>query len=433
MISLLSIFTLVVYGQEVKFEEYDLPNELHVILHQDNNAPVVTTSVLYHVGGKDEKESRTGFSHFFEHLLFEGTKHIRRGEWPSIVADAGGTYNAYTSDDYTYYYEIFPSNQLQLSLWMESERMLHPLINQAGVNTQNEVVKEEKRANYDNRPYGYYEDEVKKNIFDLHPYKRASIGSMEDLDAASLEEFIDFRNQYYIPNNAVLVVAGDINISQTKQWIEDYFSSIPMGPPIKRISINETPIEKARKATYYDKNIQIPALITAYRIPGVTYRDSKVLEIISTYLSDGKSSRLYKRMVDKEKIALEVAAFNLNLEDYGIYIILGLPLGENTFDDLLVTINEEISKIQETLISERDYQKIQNKFETDFINANGSVEGIANSLAEYYTFYGDTNLINKEIDLYRSITREDIRRVANKYLNPQQRLILNYLPASVKQ
>lgn len=433
MISLLSIFTLVVYGQEVKFEEYDLPNELHVILHQDNNAPVVTTSVLYHVGGKDEKESRTGFSHFFEHLLFEGTKHIRRGEWPSIVADAGGTYNAYTSDDYTYYYEIFPSNQLQLSLWMESERMLHPLINQAGVNTQNEVVKEEKRANYDNRPYGYYEDEVKKNIFDLHPYKRASIGSMEDLDAASLEEFIDFRNQYYIPNNAVLVVAGDINISQTKQWIEDYFSSIPMGPPIKRISINETPIEKARKATYYDKNIQIPALITAYRIPGVTYRDSKVLEIISTYLSDGKSSRLYKRMVDKEKIALEVAAFNLNLEDYGIYIILGLPLGENTFDDLLVTINEEISKIQETLISERDYQKIQNKFETDFINANGSVEGIANSLAEYYTFYGDTNLINKKIDLYRSITREDIRRVANKYLNPQQRLILNYLPASVKQ
>ena len=433
MISLLSIFTLVVYGQEVKFEEYDLPNELHVILHQDNNAPVVTTSVLYHVGGKDEKESRTGFSHFFEHLLFEGTKHIRRGEWPSIVADAGGTYNAYTSDDYTYYYEIFPSNQLQLSLWMESERMLHPLINQAGVNTQNEVVKEEKRANYDNRPYGYYEDEVKKNIFDLHPYKRASIGSMEDLDAASLEEFIDFRNQYYIPNNAVLVVAGDINISQTKQWIEDYFSSIPMGPPIKRISINETPIEKARKATYYDKNIQIPALITAYRIPGVTYRDSKVLEIISTYLSDGKSSRLYKRMVDKEKIALEIAAFNLNLEDYGIYIILGLPLGENTFDDLLETINEEISKIQETLISERDYQKIQNKFETDFINANGSVEGIANSLAEYYTFYGDTNLINKEIDLYRSITREDIRRVANKYLNPQQRLILNYLPASVKQ
>lgn len=433
MISLLSIFTLVVYGQEVKFEEYDLPNELHVILHQDNNAPVVTTSVLYHVGGKDEKESRTGFSHFFEHLLFEGTKHIRRGEWPSIVADAGGTYNAYTSDDYTYYYEIFPSNQLQLSLWMESERMLHPLINQAGVNTQNEVVKEEKRANYDNRPYGYYEDEVKKNIFDLHPYKRASIGSMEDLDAASLEEFIDFRNQYYIPNNAVLVVAGDINISQTKQWIEDYFSSIPMGPPIKRISINETPIEKARKATYYDKNIQIPALITAYRIPGVTNRDSKVLEIISTYLSDGKSSRLYKRMVDKEKIALEIAAFNLNLEDYGIYIILGLPLGENTFDDLLETINEEISKIQETLISERDYQKIQNKFETDFINANGSVEGIANSLAEYYTFYGDTNLINKEIDLYRSITREDIRRVANKYLNPQQRLILNYLPASVKQ
>ena len=316
---------------------------------------------------------------------------------------------------------------------MEAERMLHPVINKEGIKTQNEVVKEEKRANFDNSPYAYYQDEVKKNIFDLHPYKRASIGSMEDLDAASLDEFIAFRNQYYVPNNAVLVVAGDIDIDQSKQWIENYFSRIPKGPPVERIAINEAPIEKERKATYYDKNIQIPALITAYRSPEVTNRDAKVLEIISTYLSDGKSSKLYKRMVDKEKIALEVAAFNLNQEDYGVYIILGLPLGGNTFDDLLLAINEEIVKIQEGLISKRDYQKIQNKFETEYVNANASVEGIANSLAEYYAFYRDTKLINEEIDIYRSITREDIRRVARKYLNPQQRLILDYLPTSEKQ
>ena len=427
------LFGITVYAQQVQFEEYDLANGLHVILHQDNGAPVVTTAVLYHVGGKDEKENRTGFSHFFEHLLFEGTKNIGRGEWFSIVAAAGGTNNAYTTDDYTYYYEIFPSNQTQLGLWMEAERMLHPVINKEGIKTQNEVVKEEKRANFDNSPYAYYQDEVKKNIFDLHPYKRASIGSMEDLDAASLEEFIAFRNQYYVPNNAVLVVAGDIDIDQSKQWIENYFSRIPKGPPVERIAITEAPIEKERKATYYDKNILIPALITAYRSPEVTNRDAKVLEIISTFLSDGKSSRLYKRMVDKEKIALEVAAFNLNQEDYGVYIILGLPLGENTFDDLLLAINEEIVKIQEGLISKRDYQKIQNKFETEYVNANASVEGIANSLAEYYAFYRDTKLINKEIDIYRSITREDIRRVARKYLNPQQRLILDYLPTSEKQ
>ena len=170
-ISFLFLFGITLYAQEIQFEEYDLPNGLHVILHQDNGAPVVTTSVLYHVGGKDEDENRTGFAHFFEHLLFEGTKYIERGEWFRIVSSNGGTNNAYSSDDYTYYYEVFPSNNLELSLWMESERMLHPVINKIGVDTQNEVVKEEKRENYDNRPYGYYQDIVKENLFDKHPYK----------------------------------------------------------------------------------------------------------------------------------------------------------------------------------------------------------------------------------------------------------------------
>lgn len=427
------LFGITVYAQQVQFEEYDLANGLHVILHQDNGAPVVTTAVLYHVGGKDEKENRTGFSHFFEHLLFEGTKSIGRGEWFSIVAAAGGTNNAYTTDDYTYYYEIFPSNQTQLGLWMEAERMLHPVINKEGIKTQNEVVKEEKRANFDNSPYAYYQDEVKKNIFDLHPYKRASIGSMEDLDAASLEEFIAFRNQYYVPNNAVLVVAGDIDIDQSKQWIENYFSRIPKGPPVERIAITEAPIEKERKATYYDKNIQLPAVFSGFRIPGVKTRESKVLEFISTYLSDGKSSKLYKKMVDQEKIALEVGAFNLSLEDYGIYIILALPLGDTSLNSLVLSMEKEVEKIQNELILEKDFQKIKNKFEMNFVNSNASVEGIANSLAEYFTFFGETNLINTEIDIYRSITREEIQAVAKKYLNKNQRLVLDYLPESAKK
>lgn len=432
-ISFLFLFGITLYAQEVQFEEYDLPNGLHVILHQDNGAPVVTTSVLYHVGGKDEDENRTGFAHFFEHLLFEGTKYIERGEWFRIVSSNGGTNNAYSSDDYTYYYEVFPSNNLELSLWMESERMLHPVINKIGVDTQNEVVKEEKRENYDNRPYGYYQDIVKENLFDKHPYKVSSIGSMEDLDAATLEEFIAFKNAYYVPNNSVLVVAGDIKIAQTKKMIENYFGPIPRGPKINRINVKEKSIVGSRKATYYDKNIQLPAVFCGYRTPGIKSRESKVLEFISTYLSDGKSSILYKKMVDQEKIALEIAAFNLSLEDYGIYIILALPLGGNSLENLVVSIDEEIDKIQNELISEKNYQKLQNKFEADFVNSNASVERIANSLAEYYTLYGDTNRINTEIDVYRSITREEIQAVAKKYLNKNQRLVLDYLPESAKK
>ena len=204
-------------AQEIDFVEFDLDNGLHVILHQDNRAPVITTSVLYHVGSKDEEEGRTGFAHFFEHLLFEGTQNIEGGEWFKIVEANGGSNNAYTTDDSTYYYEVFPSNKLELSLWMESERMLHPIINQIGVDTQNEVVKEEKRLRVDNQPYGKFLENVKKNLFIKHPYRWTTIGEMEHLDAATLDEFLAFNKKFYVPNNAVLVVAGDIYIASTKE------------------------------------------------------------------------------------------------------------------------------------------------------------------------------------------------------------------------
>lgn len=415
-------------AQSVSFEEYDLDNGLHVILHQDNNAPVVTTSVMYHVGAKDEQPDRTGFAHFFEHLLFEGTENIVRGQWFSIVTENGGTNNANTTDDRTYYYEVFPSNNLELGLWMESERMLHPIINQIGVETQNEVVKEEKRLRVDNQPYGKFLENVKKNLFSKHPYRWTTIGEMEHLDAATLDEFLAFNKKFYVPNNAVLVVAGDIDISSTKKMVEDYFGDIPKGAEIERYYEKDDPITETISATAYDSNIQIPAVINAYRTPGFSERDSRVLDMISTYLSDGPSSKLYKKLVDEKKMALQTGAFNISQEDYSMYVIFGLPLGENTLDDLVSEMDEEIVKIQEQLISERDYQKLQNKIENGFVNSNASIEGIANSLARYYMLYDDTNLINTEIDIYRSITREEIKDVANKYLNPNQRLVLEYLP-----
>lgn len=333
----LKIFTIVGFfalvatttmAQQVKFEEYDLDNGLHVIMHQDNTAPVVTTSVMYHVGAKNEAKNRTGFAHFFEHLLFEGTKNIERGEWSKIVSANGGLDNANTTDDRTYYFETFPSNNVELGLWMEAERMLHPIINKIGVDTQNEVVKEEKRMRVDNQPYGHFLEQVKLKLFTNHPYHHTTIGLMKDLDDATLDEFLAFNHKFYVPNNATLVVAGDIDIVQTKAMVAKYFSDIPKGDPVTYTKVEEDPITAELKTSYNDPNIQIPAIMAAYRTPSMKDRDAYVLDMVSTLLSDGKSSRMYKQMVDIDKKALQVGAINLSQEDYGMYIVYALPMGK---------------------------------------------------------------------------------------------------------
>ena len=427
-IAMAASFAMLFNAQQIKFEEYDLPNGLHVILHQDNSAPVVTTSVMYHVGAKDEAAGRTGFAHFFEHLLFEGTKNIKRGEWFKLVSSNGGSNNANTSPDRTYYYETFPSNNEQLGLWMEAERLRHPVINQIGVDTQREVVKEEKRLRMDNQPYGKLVDAILTTLFKKHPYKGTVIGSIEDLNSAKLEEFNAFFKKYYIPNNATLVVAGDIKPEQTKKWINEYFGSIPKGTPITRNFPKETPITQEFEETVYDANIQIPAYIFAYRTPAAKEKDAYILSMLGNYLSKGKSSVLYKKLVDNEKKALAVEAFNLGLVDHSIFAFFAIPMGNTSKDVLKKDIDAEIKKLQTDLISEEDYQKLQNQVENDFVNANSSVEGIANTLADSYLLKGNTNLINEEINIYRSITREDLRNAAKKYLNSNQRAIINYLP-----
>jgi zinc protease len=435
--SLMALGSLFLLGgtaiaQKVEFQDYKLDNGLHVILHQDKSAPVVITSVMYHVGAKDENPERTGFAHFFEHLLFEGTENIKRGEWFKIVTSNGGVNNANTTEDRTYYYEVFPSNNLELGLWMESERLMHPVINKIGVDTQNEVVKEEKRLRVDNQPYGNLLAQVKKNLFTKHPYRWATIGSMEHLDAAKLEEFQAFNKKFYIPNNEVLVVAGDFEFGDATKWVQKYFGAIKRADDVKKVTFVEEPITQTIKATYQDPNIQIPMIVAAYRTPSMKTRDARVLDMISTYLSDGKSSKLYKKIVDDKKMALQIGAFNNSQEDYGSYIIYGLPIAPNTTEGLLKEIDEEIVKLQTDLISEKDFQKLQNKFENQFVNSNDNVEGIASNLATYYLLYGDVNLINTEADIYRSITREEIKEIAKKYLNTNQRLVLDYIPSKDK-
>jgi len=416
---------------QIKFESFDLPNGLHVILHQDNSNPLVAVSVLYHVGSKDEVPTRTGFAHFFEHLLFEGSENIGRGEYMQLIQSNGGALNANTSNDRTFYYEILPSNQLELGLWMESERMLHAKIDQVGVDTQREVVKEEKRQRVDNQPYASFLSEMFKRAFKQHNYRWVPIGSMDHLNAATLEEFMAFYKKYYVPNNATLSIAGDIDIEATKRMINTYFREIPAGATVERPSAYEPPLGGEVVDTIYD-NIQIPAVFAGYRMVSETHPDSYALQMLTTALSDGPSSRFSKRMVDQDQSALQVAAFPFAMEHHGVFIALALANGATTTGALMTTMEDEIAKMQNEPLSEKEFTKLLNKVESEFVSRNSGVAGIAENLANYHVYYGDANLINTEIERYRQVTPADIQRVAQTYLKPENRVVLHYLPKSAQ-
>ena len=414
-------------AQEINIVEYDLDNGLHIILHQDNSAPVVSTVLQYHVGSKDEYTGIKGFAHLFEHMLGKETKNMKSGEWYKIYRSRGGNGNASTSVDLTSYYVTLPSNSLELALWRYSEIMLHPVIDQETIDVQREAVKEEKRQR-DNQPYGRFYQYLKENLFEAHPYQFPIIGFIEDLDNSSLEDFKDFKEKFYSPSNAVFVIAGDIDIDETKKLVSYYFDEVPdQGEkPIKSYP-KEKPFEQKR-VQEFDPNIQIPALFYAFRTPSATERDSSVLNYISTYLSGGESSVLYKKLVDEKEMALAVQAINIDQEDYSMFAILILPQWETSFEDLINEVEVEISKIQQEMISENDYQKIQNNLENIYVSSLGSVSGISQSLARYHNIYEDASMINKISDIVRSVSIEEIQGVANKYLNKDQRLIMEYLP-----
>ena len=414
---------------QIEFEEYDLDNGLHVILHEDHTTPIAAVTVLYHVGSKNEEIQRTGFAHFFEHLLFEGSENIERGEFDSYVTNAGGALNANTSQDRTFYFELLPSNQMELGLWLESERMLHANIQTIGVETQREVVKEEKRQRVDNQPYGSWLENMMKRLYSDHPYNWVPIGSMDHLNAAKLDEFMAFYKKFYLPNNATLSIAGDIDIAKTKELIAAYFADIPRGAEVVQPTVQEPALGGEKVAVIYD-NIQLPAMMMGYRMPPQTSDDAYALQMTSSVLSGGPSSRMYKRLVDEDQTALQVFAFPFSLEQGGAFITFSLANAGKTIDDMTPGLEEEIQKLQNELITEREFQKIQNQMESNFIQSNSKMAGIAESLADYHTYYGDANYINTEIERYRSVTREDIQRVAKKYLVKDNRVVLKYLPKS---
>jgi zinc protease len=475
-----SVLNMLSFGQKkIDYISYDLPNGLHVIIHEENATPIIAVSVLYHVGSKNEIAERTGFAHFFEHLLFEGSANIGRGEYSELVEKNGGTLNANTSQDRTYYYEILPSNQLELGLWLESERMLHAKVDIKGIETQRSVVKEEKRQRVDNQPYGSFFTEMFKRVFTTHPYNWAPIGSMEHLDAAQEEDYVNFYKNYYVPSNATLSIAGDLDVAQTKIWIDKYFASIPKGQAInlyrdfinqndadfekrygvsktkfdaknfmtstspeakkliasylaKPIVINRTSKDKTfltgvTKEVIYD-NIQLPAIFMGYKFPEQTNPDSYALEMMNEVLSGGSSSRINKIIVEKKEMAQFAFSFNYGLEDAGIGIMAAIAAKDVNLDDIQKEFDEQIRLMQTELISEEEFQKARNKFENDLVSGNSSIAGIAENLADNFVYYGDANRVNTLLDNYLKVSREDIQRVALKYLTQDARVILHYLP-----
>lgn len=481
---LFAIAALVLTGnvwsqRKIDYVEYDLPNGIHVILHEEHATPIVAVSIMYHVGSKNELPTRTGFAHFFEHLLFEGSTNIGRGEYSELVEKNGGALNANTSQDRTYYYELLPSNQLELGLWLESERLLHAKVDNTGIETQRQVVKEEKRQRVDNQPYASFLTEMFVRMYQKHPYRWQPIGSMEHLDAAQEEDYVNFYKTFYVPSNTVLSIAGDINIEQTKKWIEKYYGSIPKGQAINlfrdfenlsdeaflkaygvekskfdaknfmgsknpeavklikkyestptiipRPARDEPPFKGVVTDTIYD-NIELPAVFIGYRIPEQTHPDAYALDMLNTILSGGTSSRMNKNIVEKKQLAIAAFSFAFPLEDPGLGLVAAIGSAGVELSTLQAALDEEVKAIQNELISQEEFEKLRNTKENDVISANSSVAGIAENLAQNYMYMGKTALINSELAKYMSVTREDIQRVAKTYFTQSDRVILYYLP-----
>ncbi len=414
------------HAQNIKFTEFDLANGLHVILHEDHSTPIVAVTVMYHVGSKNESVGRTGMAHFFEHLLFEGSENIGRGEYARYVESSGGALNANTTQDRTFYYEIMPSNQLELGLWLESERMLHAKVESVGIETQRAVVKEEKRQRVDNQPYGTLFQETLKRAYKVHPYGWAPIGSMEDLNAASDDDFKRFYETFYVPNNAVLSIAGDIDPTVTRQLVEKYFSGIPKGTLSIPRPDRDEPFNTGEVRDVVKVKDQLPLIVMAYHIPAQGTADFYAVDMLNQLLSQGESSRLNKKVVDELELALYCGAMTYNVEDPGL--TLAFSMANMGIQPLQVeeAMTAEIERVKKELITDLEFQKLRNQVESDFVARNATVAGIAESLANYHKYFGEADLLNNEHERYKKVTSEAIMRVANKYYVPENRVVLYF-------
>jgi zinc protease len=425
----------------VAFTQFTLPNGLHVILHEDHTVPLVTVNVWYHVGSAREKSGRTGFAHLFEHLMFEGSAHVKEGEFDTLLEAAGATNNGSTEKDRTNYFIDVPSNALELALFLESDRMgyLVEAMSPERVNGQRDVVKNERRQSYENAPYGMASIEIDTMLFPKgHPYRWPTIGYMEDLTAASYEDVVEFFRTYYQPANASLVVAGDIDSAKTRGLVEKWFADVKGGShPVPPLDHPHATLSSVTRKTIEDR-VQLPRLYLTWLTPALFKPGDAELDVVSQILAGGKNSRLYKRLVYDLQIAQDVTAFQASAAlDSEFQIIVTARPGDPTstpgalIDQIKAIVDEELAKLQQAPPTPREFQRALNQIEASFYNRMESVGGFGgkgDQLNAYYTNTGNPDYFNEDLSRYRALSASDIQAAATFWLPTNRRVELTVAP-----
>jgi len=421
----------------VAVEEFTLPNGLHVILHRDASIPTVTVNVWYHVGSGSEKPGRTGFAHLFEHLMFEGSKHVKEGDFDNLLEAAGANNNGSTTEDRTNYYIEGPRSALELMLFLDSDRMAYLLdtMSPERVDGQRDVVKNERRQGVENRPYGMAELEIGQMLYPKnHPYHWPVIGHMEDLTAASHQDVVDFFKTYYAPNNASLVVAGDIDLADARRLVEKWFAEVPRGADVPPIAPPSAQLTQVVSKTMTDR-VQLPRIYMSWLSPASLTPGDAELDLVASLLSNGKNSRLYKRLVFDLQIAQEVAAMQQSAALGSSFLVVATarpPKAGETHEGNIARIkaivDEEIAKLQNTEPSAREMERAVNQFEAQFFDANERLGRRADMLNRYYTLTGNPDYFNEDLARYRALSPNDISAAARKWLPASRRVEITVLP-----
>ncbi|HEX8734614.1 MAG TPA: pitrilysin family protein [Pyrinomonadaceae bacterium] len=414
----------------VELEEYTLDNGLRVVLNPDESVPVVSCAVYYDVGSRNEREGRTGFAHLFEHMMFQGSENVPKAGHFQFVMKAGGTMNGTTSSERTNYYETLPASQLPLALWLESDRMRTLAVTQENLDNQREAVKEEKRLRYDNQPYGQVFDLLTSMVYKNFANSHSTIGSMEDLDAATVEDVQEFFRVYYAPNNAVLVLSGSFDAAEAKSLIEKYFGTIPSQPKPAALDVSE-PAEIAMPSqTYVDKLAPFPAFIDGWKIPPRRSPEFYALYLAGKLLYDGESSRLYQKLVKGDESVIQIFGFTDERRGPSGVVIGAIPKPGKDINQIRSQIYAEIEQIATNGPSEDEMQKLRNQLINDEVRSRQSSLARAQRLAEYALYDGDPTLINSEVEELLKVSAEQIRDAVAKYLNTDNRAQLDIVPAS---
>jgi zinc protease len=421
----------------VPFTQFTLPNGLNVILHRDTSVPVVAVNLWYHVGSANERVGRTGFAHLFEHVMFEGSMHVPEGSFDTWLEAAGANNNGSTSNDRTNYYIDLPANALELALFLESDRMGFLLDDKAPakVDGQRDVVKNEKRQGVDNQPYGQAFIELAALLYPPgHPYSWPTIGSMEDLSAASFEDVARFFRTYYVPNNASLVIAGDIDVDQTRKLVEKWFADVPRGKPVPPLSPPTAVLDGVKKKTITDR-VQLPRLYLGWLTPGFMKPGDATMDVISNLLTGGKNSRLYRRLVYDLQIAQDVSAFQQSQALGSSYVIIATARPGQTLDKLQAVIDEELDKLRKTPPEAREMTRALNQTEANFYRGMervGGFGGKADQLNSYYKSAGTPDFFEKDLARYRAVTAAEVQAAVEKYLPKDRRVELSVVPGEKK-